>query len=228
MANWTLAFHRSELLIHLGLDSSDSGNWGNTILDDLINRSYAAALENFGFRAKETSTTFVTVAGTKTYAIPADLEALEQLSIVDPDSSSHSNLQPIEPADYELNFVDTEDARSTPTHYMRRGSSIILWPTPDVVYTLVHYYRKLLPDLTQTTDTLGLPKSWDEIIHYGAVSRGFIRLGDYERAEASSNIQSKFISDSMPTKAKERNDSHRHVGVSYPYENNYHRPKYSR
>jgi hypothetical protein len=58
-----------------------------------------------------------------------------------------------------------------------------------------------------------IPQEWHELILFGGVWRGYIKLGDYNRANAMKNHQVGLIESTVPVEAKEETDS-RDVGLS--------------
>lgn len=207
---------RSELRTHLGVDSSELSD-GDA--DLLIDRSAAELMAKFHFKAMEDKQSIVTVDGTSVYSVPASTDCVEGLYIEDPNSYQHSPIDRITYDFYEQNFVNTTDAEGKPTHYFRRGDDITLYPTPDDVYNITLYRRKVLGDFSAGGTFFG-PQEWYEIVLYGAVTRGFQRLGDYQRAQASATFQASLVSSTTPTEAKEEYDSHR-AGVDFIMEDNY-------
>lgn len=185
----------------------DTTELDNIEADLLLNTSAWEIFDVFHFREAETSRTFVTVAGTSSYAVAADHNATENLSIRDPDSSQHTRLLPMSEAEYEDNFVNTTSARGKPTKYFRRGGNIILWPTPDEVYTIIDRYYMTLADLVSGGPLI--PQSWDELIFMGAAFRRFTELGDLNRAYGYRKLQGlpSLVETKEETKSKERHDT---------------------
>lgn len=166
----------------------DTTDLDNTEADLLLNRSWWEIASVFKFREKQTSRTFVTVAGTVSYAIAADHNATQIVSIKDINSSAYEPLAPMSEAEYESNFIDTTAARGKPTHCLRRGSNIILWPTPDTVYTVKELYDKTLADVA-SDPSVGVPQEWHEMIWIGAAFRRFLENGDVNKAYSYRKIQ---------------------------------------
>lgn len=185
----------------------DDTELDNTECDLLLNQSLWEIGDVFHFREGETSREISTVAGTISYAVAADHNATEVLSIEDDDSSQHTRLLPMSETEYEDRLVDTTSARAKPTHYFRRGGYIYLWPTPDDVYTIVDRYKKDLADLISGGPLL--PHSWDELIWMGAAFRRFVELGDVNRAYAFRKLQGlpSLVETKEETKTKERKDT---------------------
>lgn len=207
MAQWTLQNYRDEFRAHVGVDEYDMDN---TIVDRILNQSWWEIADTFNFREKETSRMYNTVAGTFSITAASDIEGLQQISIQDRNSSQHTLLEPMTLLTYETEFTDTTTSRGKPTHYVRRGSTIILYPTPDNVYEITEYYWKTLSDIAVGGVTI--PQSWNEVILYGAVQRGFARLGDYNRSRAAKGMQMEIMGTKETVPTKERTDLH-YAGV---------------
>lgn len=205
-----LADLRTELEEHLGLDDSDLGQapWTIDKIDLLLNRAYWAIAYKTPFREKEISSTFQTVAGTRLYAIPSLFEALRQLSIEDLNDNSHLPLQRTTIYDYEKRYINRVEEEDKPLWYTREGLGIRLLPTPDNVYTITIKYWSSLADLALPSDMPQTPQIWHEIILFGAIFRGFLRMGDYARAQAAKAHYKELWGDIEPVEAKEEVDTH--------------------
>jgi hypothetical protein len=214
--NISVAQMRTELRTHLGLDSTELPD---PDADLLIDRSAAELMSKFHFVATQDEQTITTVAGTSTYSVPASTDSIEGLYIEDLISFQHSPVDRTTFDFYQQNFQNTSDAEGKPTLYFRRGDNIILYPTPDDVYTLTLYRRKVLGDFSSGGTFFGT-QEWYEVVLYGAITRGFHKLGDYQRAQASATFQASLVSSITPTEAKEEYDSHR-AGVDFIREDNY-------
>lgn len=207
-----LADLENELQEHLGLDDTDKGQapWTIDKIDLLLNRSYWAIAYKTPFREKEISSTFSTVAGTRLYSLPTLFEALRQLSVEDPNDFSHLPIQRTTVYDYEKRYVNdpTGVDQDKPLWYTREGLGIRLLPTPDKVYTITIKYWSTLADLSSTNITPPIPQVWHEIILFGAIFRGFLRMGDYARAQAAKAHFKELIGELEPVESKEETDTH--------------------
>lgn len=207
-----LADLEQELEEHLGLDASDIGQapWTIDRIDLLLNRSYWAIAYKTPFREKELTATFPTVAGVRLYAIPTPFEALRQLSVEDLNDFSHLPIQRTTIFDYEKRFINdpTGVEQDKPLWYTREGTGIRLLPTPDNVYNITIKYWTSLADLSNSNNTPPIPQIWHEIILFGAVFRGFLRMGDYARAQAAKAHYKELWNEIEPVEAKEETDTH--------------------
>lgn len=201
---------RTELREHLGVDDTELDN---TNADLLLNRSWWEVADAVDFREKETSESENTVEGTNTIALSSltNAESIQRVVIEDYHSLQHIPLEPIDLDDYEREYVDQTYARGQPTRYFRRGSNIILYPTPDRVYEVTIYYLKTLADIAASG--FDVPQTWHDPILYGAVWRGFARFGDWNRKQAARATQLEMLSAKTPVKVKEKEDL-RYAGVA--------------
>lgn len=204
---------RTDLRKHCGVTNDTDTGFDDATCDLLLNRSLWQLDNKFPFREKEVTKTFPTVVGVRLYAPPVLFEALRQLSIEDLTDQSHSTLDRATPFFYENNFVNNSDAQAKPTHYVREGANIRLWPTPDQIYTITYKHWITIADIDDTNPDFPLPKNWYEILLYGAVFRGFLQLRNSLMAMEFKNQQVALINDVVPVEAKEEIDSHR-SGVS--------------
>jgi hypothetical protein len=120
---------------------------------DFVNRAIKFyEKENFWFT--ETSTTFVTVAGTETYTLSAIATNIKNIIRVEIQESSNQiyelNLR-------DINYIRNQNTGTTnngkPTDYCLYAGSLYLSRIPDAVYTIRVFYRKDYPALVNTSDT---------------------------------------------------------------------------
>jgi len=207
---------RVEVRSLLGVDDTDLPN--DTVItpgsekigcDLLLNQSYWELLDKFQFREKERTATFPTVVGTRFYKISSSFEALQQLSIEDLDSAQHTPLERATQYEYESIFENTTDARGKPSKYLREGlGGIRLWPTPDKVYIITVKYWIELTDLSSTNISPEIPRSWHEIVKFGAAWRGAAHLGDYAKVQMFGIIHNNLMKSATLPAAKEEQDTH--------------------
>lgn len=200
---------RDKLRKHLG--DLDTNDLSNADADLLINQSAWEVFDLFDFRDKAASTTITTISGTNTYTLPVDLEGLQSVSIKDINSLDYMPLKQEEVLEYEENLSDRTDSQGEPDSYLRRGSSIILNPIPNDVWSLRVAYQRTLSDIAANGPTI--PQPWHEVILYGAVWRGFLEFGDYNRGEAMKKVQATLINPKETTEQKEKYD-YREAGLT--------------
>lgn len=207
----------TELQEHLGLDSDELPTSAALLL---LNRSWWDILNRFPLKEKEVEATFPTVAGTNLYELPASFDALRLISIEDLNDESHTPLNRLTRYRYESVFQNTTDAQGKPTDYLREGSCIRLYPTPDDAYTITIGYWSNLDDLVSGSSEPNCPREWHEIVLFGAIYRGFLRLKDYNQANATKAHQASLINSIVPVESKEEGDSHL-SGLDVQREDNY-------
>lgn len=196
---------RDELRRSLGVDLTDMPD---PQADELLNRSLWELTEKFPFREKEFSVTFDTVPAINKYTMPSNFESLLDICILTPNVNEYRVLTRATRVTYDNTQNVTVDAQDVPTEYVRDNDAIILFPVPDAIYTIRMRYLKSISDLTDLNSTLGLPRNWHEMVLLGGIWRGFITLGDYERAQASKAHQVSLLQSTVPIEAKEEFDSH--------------------
>lgn len=176
---------RSETLAHLGIDATDLDLTGSANLDLLINRAWWDLLDRVDFKEKDKYTTFSTVAAQRDYSIQTIIgsdifDAIDVISITDPNSLDHEPLDSITNNWYEENYNEQTTQQAQPTSYFHWNGNLRLYPTPDVIYTINIYYKYILTDLSAGNPAI--PQGWHEGILYAAVARGHIRSRDYSSA----------------------------------------------
>jgi hypothetical protein len=195
---------RADVRKGLALDATDLPN---ADVDSLLNRTYWEILEKFHIRETESSTTFTTNQGQREYVLPPDFESLRISAIVDPDTLKHSKLDLFSVKEYEQVYNEDEAEEGFPTKYFRANESIILWPTPDDTYDIVIHYRQRLEDLADGNIDPMLPRSWQELLIFGAIFRGWLELNDYERANAMKAHYIGMLNSMVPQESKEESDT---------------------
>ncbi len=203
MGRFTQQNFRDKLRRITGTDINDSG-FDDTGVDLLLNQSLWEIADMFKFREIEVNYVHSSVADTADITLQTDLLGLQTVSIEDPISGQHTPLDEVSPRDYEADYVDNTintAATGKPTRYVRRGSTITLLPTPDDVYEIKVYYLKTLADMTAGSL---LPHSWDEVILYGGVWRGFVELGDFNRKAGAKQTQMELLGTKETTETKEK------------------------
>lgn len=150
-------------------------------ITDFINRAIKFyEKENFWFT--ETSTTFVTVAGTETYlqtAIATNIKNIVRVEI----TISTNNVYELTLRD--INYIREQNSitynTGRPTDYCIYGGYLYLSRIPDAVYTVKVFYRKDYPALSATSDTndyLDFAEDLIEMRTEGRIYRRIILDGD--------------------------------------------------
>lgn len=155
-----------------------------------INASLRHIMDRYPFHASRNLTTFPTVAGTKRYALPADLGTLLRVWNTTTRHRIHKNDM--------LAFANSENQDTTvqgdPYFYYRSGSYdsnglysdwIQFNPIPDQVYTIGLYYRTTIADLVLDADVPPIPLPWHEGIVAYARYVFYDERQDWHRAQFS-------------------------------------------
>lgn len=175
------------------------------LIDRLLNTSWWEIAAKFKFRIKDTVAEFPLVIGSEKYEVPDEFEALRSIAVYDTQNQSHY-LERVTSKWYQEKYDTDADARGFPTNYFREANDIILWPTPDAVYTAVLRYTATLADLSVSNDP-SIPQEWHEAILYGGCWRLALELGDFQRKQALQQAQIAILESCVPTDAKEAADS---------------------
>jgi hypothetical protein len=121
---------------------------------------------------------------------------------------------------YENTYIADTESEGKPKKYYRSNDTIVFWPTPDQVYTVVLHYLQQLDDLTDANLDPQLPRSWQEMLLQGAVYRGFYRNNDYKKGDSAKAAYIQLIQSAIPVESKEEWDSSRArvlpLGRDYP------------
>jgi hypothetical protein len=202
---------RSELRIHLGNLSTTA--LPNPDADLLINRSWWQCQNSLGFEELKNQRSFSTVVGTNSYALnpTVDEESIRSLSYYT-ESGQSVPIYPIKLDEYAEKYSTDENLRGAPENYFREGDNIILWPDPDDVYDIVLYYLATLDDWNDANPENTIPQSAHEIVLYGAVWRGYDRLGNLGRGSSFMDRQKSMIVSYVPPAAKDQN-AHQYARV---------------
>lgn len=121
-----------------------------------LNDALLELVDKFRHLRGESAQTVTTVAGTATYALGATVEAV--LFVWD-NTSGMSGRRIHKMSEDELPRTKP-GVSGRPTHYYRSGTSMLLYPTPDAVYTLSAICRVTLTALSADGDLFPLPDTW--------------------------------------------------------------------
>jgi hypothetical protein len=205
----TLQQFRDELRDHCGVTTE----WNDTTADGLLNRSFWEVQDLYDFREEEEVVDIPVVAGTSEYTVELDQDAVQNVRILDNNSNDWGPLVFEDNERFTQNLSDRTDARGTPGYYTRRGNKIVFRDVPDAAYTVRVQYRKTLGDVLSSGT--GIPQAWDEVVLYGAIWRGFAKLGDWNRKQQAKAAQAELVGPKKSTEVKELGDT-RMAGVSVP------------
>jgi hypothetical protein len=203
---------RIKLRLHTGESDSDLSD---NDADMLLNQAYWELLDKFPFREKEREATSTLTTGVREHVGPTPFEYIMQISIADPSDNKRYVLDRMTVREYDELFDSDTDNYGRPEKYFRRNDGYVVWPTPDKTYNVFIHHKATLANLG-TAQNPEIPRSWHEIILFGAVWRRLTELGDHIRARELLNLQRTLVNSLPPTESKEE-DSQR-AGVSVPTE----------
>ncbi len=205
MGSYTYSNFRDYLDLRLGAnDAWDSyrGVWVNAAYRQLATRDRIGG-KILDIPELETTASATTVDGTAYVAIPTD--ALVVIGVFDETNDVRLSNMPL--SDYRARTdrgVTTSEAK--PEKWVRSGSRIYLYPTPDSAYTLTITYRKRPADLSGDSDVTVLGAEWDDVIlelsHY--IAR--LWANEPERAEYSRKLAEEMAQNIMGLYAHEEKD----------------------
>lgn len=136
--------------------------WSEDDKEQFINDAYFQVQKDMSFklRANQASLTFSTAAGTQEYALPSNFITARLVTY---------NGEPLDKTEYEdLKEQNQGNAQGTPYEYYIYGDNIGLNSIPDAVGTVILYYRKRLPTLTDSQNTVLVTDFDLAIIKYAA------------------------------------------------------------
>jgi hypothetical protein len=182
----TFALFKSELTLALENRSDVStyaGTWVNDAYMDLCTRDMFWGSRyplKFSFRELEATASANTVNGTAYVSTPADCLYVYAVH----NTTSDRKLTQLALRDYahKTGRADT-NAEGDPQYWVRSGSYIYLYPTPDATYALTMYYRKRPAVLSGESDVTVLGAEWDEPVLTLAIIKGMMRLHMYDQAK---------------------------------------------
>lgn len=130
-----------------------------------------------------TSTSLSTTDGTAYISTPSRCLYVEDIF----NETSNAGLDNIAWREYlEHTGRDTAASEGRPTEWTRKGTYIYLLPTPDAVYSLSVYHKRLPTELSASSTTI-IGAEWDDPIVALAAQKMHVWLGEYDRAKAASD-----------------------------------------
>jgi len=100
------------------------------------------------------------------------------------------------------------NAENKPTEWVRRGSYIYLYPTPDATYACTVYYKKK-PTVLTSSNATEIGAEWDEPILKLAVIFGLMKLKRYEEAAIEKKAWTEMMYGLVGMYNKEKHDRNR-------------------
>ena len=157
------------------------GLWVNRAYNHLTTMDrFFGVRRDFYFPQLETSSTASTVDGTAYVSVPTDCLIIREIY----DTTNNRKFVNIPHSEY-VGYTSRADttAEGKPTSWVRQGTYIYLYPTPDAAYTLRIYYRKIPTVLSADGAVTAIGDEWDDIVVQLAVYYGKSWTGDYEGAK---------------------------------------------
>lgn len=116
------------------------------------------------------TTTLSTVAASQQVSTASitDLRAIESVRLVDP--TYGDNLTPISFQDYKNLSLSGSDATGLPRFWTEGNGQILVWPTPQAVYSLSVDYIGTGTDMVSPTDVSDIPDPYSEVIEWSATA----------------------------------------------------------
>lgn len=126
-----------------------------------------------------TSTSLSTTDGTAYISTPSRCLYVEDIF----NETSNGTLDNISWREYlEHTDRDTAASESRPSEWTRKGELIYLHPTPDAVYSLYVYYKKL-PNALSGTSSTTIGAEWDDAVLALAAQKMFMWIGEPDKAK---------------------------------------------
>ena len=183
MGHMTYEEMRNEVSLNLGGDApapTRLSTWINWALQDL------SSMEGLDFEELLGTQELVITEGDYEYSLPTNILGIRTVSL-----SSEGFERKLLRMNRE--FDRLEDASGTPTHYMRRGSSLVLWPTPDTSYVGVIEGVIAEAKVTDFSQVSPFPPQWDAAIVHLATYHGLMALGQEEKAATRLAMVDRYI-----------------------------------
>lgn len=164
----------------LGLPDPDGG----VSIGAFINEEYKLIAGERRWEWLQGSFTFPTVVGTLAYNIssvsPGDVRNFDALWITDAQAQQYliRYIKPLQMLDLQENQPSTNTG--PPQYWSVYAGQVLLWPTPNAVYTAKVAYVKSLGDVPLTTGVRPLmPGDYDTVLVWGAAAMVATRLRDW-------------------------------------------------
>jgi len=151
-------------------------------IEGAVQRSISKAEKRINRRIRtkafETSTTFSTVAGTETVAVPADYTAVKTFKI---ENSPNVVLTQKDLTTLYNDYPST--ATGLPNSFSAYGTSFYLRPIPDVVYSMKLYYYNAPTPLSTSNTSNALLVNYPDLLLYGALIELTAHIEDDSRIQ---------------------------------------------
>lgn len=153
MANTALSALRTLLRKRIG--NPTSTDVPDSDLTEIISYAHREICNKYSFRATRAETSFPTVSGTQSYAMPTDVYVTRKLY-------DNTNKRRLLQKGERYFSEHAYDANGQPLYYVRMAGTLRLLPTPDGAYTIKHIYKAKIVDLSADGDLVLTGVNWDE------------------------------------------------------------------
>ena len=211
----SLTLARMQALLRKGLGGLDSDDLSDTEADEYLNLALWELEDKFPFRAKETEMRFPLVVDQYEYTIPTTTDAISSIALLDSNAQRHKLVRKSRDwMDENINETGGSEG-ATPTFYLREDTTLILYPIPDEILTIIMTLKVSITSLlTGAVEATGLPRNWDILVVQGATVFGHIFNGDYNEARQLANFQLTAVRSSVMTLSKEEKADSRYARLN--------------
>lgn len=128
----------------------------SSVIDDAVNQALEQIDAEYHWPWLEVTNTFTTVAGTDTYALPADYRATRSILLRNTGGNQRIlyNVSPTQA------LAKSSTATGVPDAYGIIGNNIVFVETPDQEYTVTHLYYRQTIELVADDDEPLIPDQW--------------------------------------------------------------------
>ncbi|KKM60409.1 hypothetical protein LCGC14_1542100 [marine sediment metagenome] len=210
-----LTLARMQALLRKGLGGLDSSDLTDVEADELLNLALWDLEDKFPFRAKETEMRFPLVVDQFEYTIPTTTDAISSIALLDSEAQRHKLVR--KSRDWmDENIDETGGSEgATPTFYLREDTTLILYPIPDAILTVIMTLKVSITSLlTSSVTSTGLPRNWDVLVVQGGIMHGHIFAGDYNEARQIANFQLTAVRSAVLTLSKEEKADSRYARLN--------------
>jgi len=158
------------------------GTWTDTGLNGCIDlavqhvSSIIAATKEDYFT---TSSTFQTISGTKSYAMPLNCRFIRRMEVYNPsDAGDITKLEEIRFPRVEAYGAWPYTTPGEPEGYLVRGTQFDLLPIPDAVYDMRIYFDVRQVSLATDVDSPNAPEDFHDMVVFWTVCLALLQNGD--------------------------------------------------
>lgn len=182
----------------------DANLFGASRINAYINNGYLNTVRRVQYYVDEAIFDFNTVAGTASFALPADFAKIRSLRRTD----LGRELEAVGLRDIDRSVI----TQGTPYAYAQDGANLHLYPTPDQVYPLELRYWNIPAALAADSDVPKIPADYHNMLVYWACAEGYRAEDDhapaqqwqalYDKSLAELSADLKFDNSDMSTQVK--------------------------